>query len=319
MVTKLFWFASCSPCFDGARAVAGGVNRERVLKHPENYEIEMRYQKLHCKTKLLTKSHVEILSKMVSTHLWNTPPLPIGQWYWCIVVCEVGGIFCREWCRKCGIIPTHTSYSTRIELKLSNTTYMFIQHKHVSFCPYEPKAVFESEALRMEALQKLDIPMVALGLSDTWTSRDSLDQNVDGQNPAPVDMFLKGIPSVKLTAIAPEKLMVGRWSFPLPFGAIDLSCGAVAVLWVSRRAISSCVQICVVYGFVTSRGSAKGWESLLWISGTSWGSTSFSILVADGDVAQLFVLERNQTVFFLIGTHLPKHRSWPHLTVKFAA
>lgn len=81
---------------------------------------------------------------------------------------------------------------------------MFIQHKHVSFCPYELKAVFESEALRMEALQKLDIPMVALGLSDTWTSRDSLDQNVDGQNPAPVDMFLKGIPSVKLTVIAPE-------------------------------------------------------------------------------------------------------------------
>lgn len=90
LIHQLFsLFRWCESC-------CGGVNGERVLKHPENYDIEMRYQKLHCKTKLLTKSHVERLSKMVSTHLWNTSPLPIGQWYWCIVVCEVGGIFFAE-------------------------------------------------------------------------------------------------------------------------------------------------------------------------------------------------------------------------------
>lgn len=100
-------------------------------------------------------------------------------------------------------------------------------------------------------------------------------------------IFVHPLFTLPKTNNSPWKLIVGRWSFPLPFGAIDLFLGAVAVLWVSRRAISSCVQICVVYGFVTSRGSAKGWESLLWISGTSWGSTSFSILVADDDVAHL--------------------------------
>ena len=46
------------------------------------------------------------------------------------------------------------------------------QCTHLSLCPYELKAVFESQAPRMETLQKLDIPMVALGLSDSWKSRD---------------------------------------------------------------------------------------------------------------------------------------------------
>lgn len=108
MVTHLFSFTSCSLVLMVRELLRRSEWRAGVETSWNLCEIEMRYQKLHYKTKLLTKSNVERLSKMVSTHLWNTSPLPIGQWYWCIAVCEVGGVFFRrEWCRNCWIIHDH--------------------------------------------------------------------------------------------------------------------------------------------------------------------------------------------------------------------